>query len=323
MAANFVKFQRGTQAQYDRLKTAGRLESDALYFIYDAQAPENGGLLYLGEVLIGGTGSAVGASALNDLTDVDLSGVTLLDGMILQYNATSATWEAVAGSDLLPSISSGSKTGTETGPTAAARIDNTPLKGDIVFVDNVPYIYNGSTWQLLVGDNLEGRVVALENGLQTVQSTLQTIDGKIATAIANANHLKYEKVSALPAVADAATNVIYLVGDSSTAGDNKYEEWMLVDGVFEHIGKFDTDLSGYATISYVDTQVGNLTTALNGLQSNLNNYVLTTTYNSEVGSLAALRSKTGVNSDTVVDVLIDVYDRLTWNPLPDVTDPLP
>ena len=36
MAANFVKFQRGTQAQYDRLKTAGRLESDALYFIYDA-----------------------------------------------------------------------------------------------------------------------------------------------------------------------------------------------------------------------------------------------------------------------------------------------
>ncbi|MBR2247095.1 MAG: hypothetical protein IJ880_08740 [Bacilli bacterium] len=73
----------------------------------------------------------------------------------------------------------------------------------------------------------------------------------------------------------------------------------------------------------MNTAVGVLNNAISGLQSNLNNYVLTTTYNSEVGSLAALRSKTGVNNDTVVDVLIDVYDRLKWNPLPEVTEPLP
>ena len=321
--ANFVKFQRGTQAQYNRLKTANRLESDALYFIYDSSAPNDGGLLYLGEVLIGGTGTAAGASALNDLTDVDLSGVTLLDGMVLQYNSSAGNWEPIPGSDLLPSVSSGSKTGSETGPIAAARIDSTPLESDIVFVDNVPYIYNGSTWQLLVGENLEGRIIALENGLQAVQGTLQSLDTRIANAIAGANHLKYQTVTTLPTVANAEENVVYLVGDGTAAGDDKYEEYMLVNGAFEKVGNFGADLSGYATIPYVDTAVGNLSTAVSNLQSNLNNYVLTTTYNSEVGSLAALRTKTGVSTDTVVDVLVDVYDRLSWNPLPAVTDPLP
>ena len=323
MAANFVKFQRGTQAQYNRLKTAGRLESDALYFVYDSSAPQNGGLLYLGEVLIGGTGTAIGASTLNDLTDVNVSGVTLLDGMILQYNTTSAIWEPVAGSELLPSVNSGSKTGTENGPAEASRIDSTPLTGDIVFVDNIPYIYNGTNWQLLVGESLDSRVTALENGLQAVQSSLQTIDGKIASAVANASHLRYEKVVSLPDPSLASENVVYLVGDTSTTGNNKYEEWMLIDGTFERLGQFDVDLTGYATVSQMNTAVGVLNNAISGLQSNLNNYVLTTTYNSEVGSLAALRSKTGVNNDTVVDVLIDVYDRLKWNPLPEVTEPLP
>ena len=54
---NFVKFQRGSQTAYNNLATK---DLDTLYFIYDSSNPSAGGLLYLGETLIGGTGSMVG-----------------------------------------------------------------------------------------------------------------------------------------------------------------------------------------------------------------------------------------------------------------------
>lgn len=315
MASNlpFVKFQRGTQAQYNRLKNASggsRLEADALYFIYDSTKPEDGGLLYLGDVLIGGTGSAVGASSLNDLTDIDLSGVTLLDGMILQYNNTSHKWEPVAKSELLPSVNSGTKTDSETGVAAAARIDSNPLEGDIVFVDGVPYIYNGNSWQTLVGQDIEDRVASLE-------TQMQAIDGKILTAVNNAQHLKYQVVTSLPSVADATVNTVYLVGDSSTIGDNKYQEYLLVNSSFEQIGTFDTDLSGYVTTSDFNTAIGNLEDDISDLQSNLGNYVLISTYNSEVGNISDLRSATGDNNITIVDALVELDSHLTWNELKD------
>ena len=310
MALNlpFVKFQRGTQAQYDRLKTANRLESDALYFIYDSTAPQDGGLLYLGDVLIGGTGSAAGASALNDLSDVDLSGITLLDGMVLQYNSMNQVWEPIQLSELLPGVNSGSKTGTQTDADVLSAVDPTPLEGDIVFVDGKPYIYNGSSWQTLVGQNLEDRVTALE-------TSMSTVDSRIATAISQANHLSYQVVGTLPTVANAAANTVYLVGDGTAQGDDKYEEWMLVNNGFEKIGSFAPDLSGYVTTSSFNTAIGDLNTALTGLQSNLNNYVLVSTYDNEIGDIADLRTAVGDNTATIVDTLIDVQDSVIWHNL--------
>lgn len=315
---NFVKFQRGTQAQYDNLKRANRLENDALYFIYDSTAPQNGGLLYMGDILIGGTGSAVGASALNDLTDVDLSGVTLLDGMILQYNTTSQAWEPVSTADFFPSVSAGAKTGTQTDANVLAQVDPTPMEGDIVFVDNVPYIYNGNSWQLLIGQSLEDRVSVLETAIADLPTDTE-VDSKIATAISNANHLSYQVVGTLPQIANAQDNVVYLVGDGTKQGDDKYEEWMLVNNGFEKVGSFAPDLSGYVTSSSFQTTVGNLETSITNLQSNLNNYLLVSTYNSEVGSLASLRTKTGDNTDTIVSAIERVYDSIVWNDIPSVT----
>lgn len=300
----FVKFQRGTQAQYDRLKQGNRIEDDALYFIYDSAAPENGGLLYMGDVLIGGTGSAVGASALNDLSDVDLSDITLLDGMILQYNSASQAWEPVILSELLPGVSAGTKSGSQTDSDVLTQVDPTPVEGDIVFVDGKPYIYNGSSWQILIGQNLEDRVAALE-------TQMQAVDGKIATAISAANHLTYTVVGSLPQT--PAANTIYLVGDGTATGDDKYEEWMLVNGGLEKIGSFAPDLSGYVTTSSFNTAVSDLNTAITGLQSNLNNYVLTSTYNSEIGDIADLRATVGDNSATIVDALNEVYDSVVWH----------
>lgn len=306
---NFVKFQRGTQAQYNRLKQMGSLESDALYFIYDKTRPNDGGLLYLGDVLIGGTSSASGgAISLNELTDIDFSGVTLLDGMILQYNDTTEKWEPVSRNEFLPSVNSGTKTGNKTDNDILNEIDPTPVEGDIVFVDNIPYIYNGNSWQLLVGQDLQNRVATLE-------SQMQAVDGKIATAVSNAQHLKYEVVGTLPSTLNAKANTIYLVGDGTTQGNNKYEEYMLVNNNFEKLGNFGPNLDNYVTTTSFNNKVGELESSISGLQSNFNNYVLISTYSNEIGDISDLRTATGDNTSTVVDVLVDIHDRLIWNEL--------
>lgn len=67
--ANYVRFQRGTQEAYNKLKQAGRLNDYILYFIYD---PDDAsvGTLYMGSRLISGGDATVIASSLKDLTDV-------------------------------------------------------------------------------------------------------------------------------------------------------------------------------------------------------------------------------------------------------------
>lgn len=77
----------------------------------------------------------------------------------------------------------------------------------------------------------------------------------VASAIAAADHLKREIVQALPAVADADANTIYMVL-KSPAGDsgNVYNEYFLINGAFELIGDSKVDLTGYATETYVNNQ---------------------------------------------------------------------
>lgn len=310
MALNFVKFQRGSAAAYENLKRNHRLESDALYFIYDSSAPEEGGLLYLGDVLIGGTSSAVNSTALSDLTDVNLSGTTLLDGMILQYNATSHQWTPIASSELRPVIAAGTQVDGQSVQDVLNRIDSTPADGDIIFVNNVPYIYDGTNWRLLVGQDLEDRVTALETGMEAV-------DGKIDAAIARANHLSYQVVSTLPTITQdntsTLTNKVFLVPNGESTGDDRYEEYMLVNGNYEKLGTFGADLDDYVTVTTFNTDIGNLQTSINNLRSSLDNYVLVTTYENEVGDISDLRTATGDNDITIVEEIVELHDRLIWH----------
>lgn len=85
----------------------------------------------------------------------------------------------------------------------------------------------------------------------------------IATAVANAHHLKREIVSVLPEVSKANEDTIYMVpdaGSTDAAGSNKsvYTEYMLVNDAFERIGTSDVDLSNYFT---KDQVTGAITTA--------------------------------------------------------------
>lgn len=64
---NYVKFQRGTTQAYEALKTAGKLDNNSLYFIYDADNADDG-RLYIGSRAIGG--GINGEITLDSLSDV-------------------------------------------------------------------------------------------------------------------------------------------------------------------------------------------------------------------------------------------------------------
>jgi len=82
--------------------------------------------------------------------------------------------------------------------------------------------------------------------------TKTEVDSAITTAVANAEHLKRSIVAALPEVADADAHTIYMVEITGGDGNQKYEEFMLINGAFEKIGDSAVDLTDYATKDYVD-----------------------------------------------------------------------
>lgn len=78
-------------------------------------------------------------------------------------------------------------------------------------------------------------------------------DSAIATAVANASHLKRAIVEVLPEIEEADENTIYMVGIGAGSEDSAYEEYMLINGAFEKIGSSNVDLTNYALKSYVDS----------------------------------------------------------------------
>lgn len=331
MAINYVKFQRGTQAAYNVVKQNGRLDENTLYFIYnDANDPDAGGLLYLGSRLIGGTGAGFGATALSDLTDTNIDGINLADGMILQYVVTAQKWApvtlstALGNADYLPSVSSVTKTEGQTDAQALAAAEPNPAEGDIVFVDGTPYIYDGENWHVLAANTS-----ALESRVSAVETDLQAVDGKISTAIANANHLTYQVQSELPTITEANVgdleNIVMLVPNASApAGSGDlYDEFMVINGAFEKLGSWSANLNNYVTTTDFNTAIGNindsissLTDTVDGLVTTVSNfstdYVPLIQYNAEVGDLSRLLTATGKESTSIVDEILEIEAALKW-----------
>lgn len=82
--------------------------------------------------------------------------------------------------------------------------------------------------------------------------TKTEVDSAITTAVANAEHLKRSIVTTLPEVASADVHTIYMVEITGGDGNQKYEEFMLINGAFEKIGDSAVDLTDYATKEYAD-----------------------------------------------------------------------
>lgn len=322
---NYVKFQRGTLASYNRLS---QKDNDTLYFIYDAN-DDSRGSLYLGNRLIGEVGGSGGVNNLSELSDVLISAAQTGDFLTLN---SEGKWINISAADVAQTILSTGGSFIEVDENefqfnavngklelknySAASLNMMPVK-----------TATGLNWQTAPSADINTRVGSLETELSQAQTDLQAVDSKIATAISSANHLTYQIINDL---ADATeTNVIYLYNNNSSTLQDAYDEYMLVNGQLEHLGSFSVDLSNYVTttdltnalnskadqsaLNSLDTRVGSLETAVNNLDStvsglnstvsnlnttvsnlntrvgtletNLNNYVTTTALNAIVGDL--------------------------------------
>lgn len=90
---------------------------------------------------------------------------------------------------------------------------------------------------------------------------------EVDTAIANAGHLKRSIVTTLPDVADSDEHTIYMVEITDGSGNQKYEEFMLIDGAFEKIGDSAVNLTDYATKEYADQAEADAKTYADGLNT--------------------------------------------------------
>ena len=76
--------------------------------------------------------------------------------------------------------------------------------------------------------------------------TKSEVESYVASEIGSAGHLNREIVEALPEVADANVDTIYMVKKSGGLVDrDHYEEYMVINGVWELIGDTFVDLSNY------------------------------------------------------------------------------
>ena len=73
MAIIYVRFQRGSQAAYDRLIELNTIDNNTLYFIYENNDATTGSL-YMGDKLISGGNISTTVSSLDELSDVIVAG---------------------------------------------------------------------------------------------------------------------------------------------------------------------------------------------------------------------------------------------------------
>ena len=102
-------------------------------------------------------------------------------------------------------------------------------------------------------------------------------------AVAAADHLQRKIVTSYTDIqtfidekgATEAAKYIFMVPEAdSTADGNVYEEYMVIGGVIEVVGKWSTDLSGYVTTESLTTTLGDYVTT-SGLTTTLASYAKT------------------------------------------------
>lgn len=112
--------------------------------------------------------------------------------------------------------------------------------------------YTGETDLQTAMDEIIPVVAENQQGVQGLMESLEIIAERgyqtaedVQKAIARADHLKRRIVTELPSAAEADASTIYMVPIPSAAGQNKYTEWMALEGAWEPIGDSSVDLSDY------------------------------------------------------------------------------
>lgn len=306
---NYVKFQRGSKTAYETVLAAPKESTssfyDTLYFVYDSTNKAAGGSLFLGDILIGSTGSSSENLKISGLSDVDLE--NLDSGSLLQYNNLQEKWEAISVDDLKinSTVKIGQTNENETVAEAQTRLISSPSEGDIVVINGDAYIYNNDAgWVSLKSEDLTNKI-----------TTLETRVGDLETQFSNVNHLTYSVVGSLNDIDEAISNnnpdlnrTIFLVPNSTGVLDDSYDEYMVVTKndttTKERLGSLNTpSMSGYVTTQTFDQAVGSLQDQLDAIP---NNYVNISTFNSKVGGLKT-------NIDNLTEEIIDLKASIEWH----------
>lgn len=104
--------------------------------------------------------------------------------------------------------------------------------------------------------------------------------------------MKYEVVDELPATGEAGT--VYLVPKQSAGTGDVYDEYIYVDGSYEHIGSTEIDLSNYYTKTQADDLLGDKVDKESGKGLSTEDY--TTAEKTKLGGIEA-GAKVNVQSD--------------------------
>lgn len=279
--AKYVKFQRGTPTAYGALANK---DEDTLYFVglkdaitWDLYLGEK----HVGT----SSGSTSGATKLGDLTDIDLTGAidgSLLGynkdtgkwgpvdksslgtaAQVFQVTPNEGETESEAilrvvgtssniGDLILVSINNKINTwvhsNTVDGAPTFTKLTQEINSSNIVFEDNIS---SGDGVVLETKDKNLTEVVSLlvdKINDNTIDAYTKTeTDTKIGEAVAKAGHIQRKIVNSLEEIDLSATDAdqfIYLV-PNNTIGDNKYDEYIIIDGALEKVGDWAVDLSDY------------------------------------------------------------------------------
>ena len=194
MAVNYVKFQRGSQEAYDALKTAGKLDSNTLYFIYKNEA-DAVGALYMGNRIISGGDITIASATLDDLADVVVTGAGTNAFLVKEgTNWVAKTLEDVValikenfGDIVAPAqVFQGEVQANETADAALTRIvgEAVPADGDNAILkkaiaddkyEYTAYVYTNKAWVAMDG-NYNAKNVYFDSDLVlTANVGVQTI----------------------------------------------------------------------------------------------------------------------------------------------------
>lgn len=251
---------------------------------------ENNKVVFYGVQDVSGTLKEVGSTPVGDELSVEIvNGVIQLKGFGTQYYAyVPAVKNPETGEIIEPSkyvLTDGFKAGleprvianedklvlawyepgTETVEDIAANIESVSKT-----VDGLDQTLNGEGGLVDQVDELKTQVGTAADeagsGATGLYAEIERIDGElankpdandvtkqIAEAVAGADHLKREIVEQLPPIENADQNTIYMVPSGLQDYDNKYYEWILINGVFERVGSWEVNLSEYAKTSDVET----------------------------------------------------------------------
>lgn len=104
------------------------------------------------------------------------------------------------------------------------------------------------------------------------------VDNAIANAVANIDHLKRVKVESIDDIDTTKENYIFMVPTGLQYEDDKYDEYMVIDGVIEKVGAWEVTLDGYITQEQLTNSLTNYVTnnklndSLALIETNLANY---------------------------------------------------